>query len=124
MTKILLPFVLSLMAASWLCAEVDESPIDVAIVPAFPNLEVPRPEDTPHFRPIVITHSGDGTNRIFLVSQQGGIYVMPNRQDVKTAKVYLDIETKVVYRDNKNEEGLLGLAFHPNYKSNGHFFRI
>lgn len=103
-------------------AEVDESPINVEIVPAFPNLEIPRPEDAPHFRPIVITHANDGSNRIFLATQQGVIYVIPNRQDVKTAEVFLDIEDKVVYRDNMNEEGLLGLAFHPKFKENGRFF--
>ena len=113
--------ILSLISVSVL-AQVDESPIGVEIVEAFPDLEVPRPEDAPHFRPIVITHAGDGTNRIFLVSQQGVIYVMPNRQDVKTAEVFLDIEESVVYRDNKNEEGLLGLAFHPKFKDNGQFF--
>ena len=110
------------MFASLALAEVNESPIDIQIVPAFPDLEVPRPEEAPHFRPIVITSAKDGTNRIFMVSQQGVIYVMPNRQDVKTADVFLDIEESVVYRDNKNEEGLLGLAFHPNYKNNGQFF--
>lgn len=103
-------------------AQVNEKPIDIEIVPAFPDLEIPRPEDAPHFRPIVITHAKDGTNRIFLVSQQGVIYVMPNKQDVKTAEVFLDIEESVVYRDNKNEEGLLGLAFHPDYKTNGQLF--
>ncbi len=110
------------MFASLAWAEVNESPIDIQIVPAFPDLEIPRPEEAPHFRPIVITSAKDGTDRIFMVSQQGVIYVMPNRQDVKTADVFLDIEDSVVYRDNKNEEGLLGLAFHPDYKNNGHFF--
>ena len=101
---------------------VDESPIEVEVVPAFAELEFPRPEETPHFRPVVITHAKDGSNRIFFVSQQGAIYVAPNRQDVKEAKTFLDIESNVVYRDNKNEEGMLGLAFHPNYRENGFFY--
>jgi quinoprotein glucose dehydrogenase len=122
MKKTIVSILLLLVATANSVGQVDESPINIEIVPAFPDLEVPRPEDAPHFRPIVITHSNDDTNRIFLVSQQGVIYVMPNKQDVTSAEVFLDIEEKVVYRDNKNEEGLLGLAFHPEYKSNGQFF--
>ena len=101
---------------------VDESPIDIEVVRAFPDLEFPRPDDTPHFRPVVITHAGDGSNRLFFVSQQGAIYAAPSRQDAKEATTFLDIESDVTYRDNKNEEGLLGLAFHPNYKENGYFY--
>ena len=109
-------------SARGLYGQVDESPIDVRIVRSWPNLEVPRPEDEPAFRPVVITHAKDGSNRVFLVSQQGSIYVIPNRQDVTEAKTFLDIESKVVYRDNMNEEGLLGLTFHPDFKFNGHLF--
>ena len=103
-------------------AEVDESPIDIKIVPAFTDLEFPRPEEDPFFRPVVITHAKDGTNRLFFVSQQGSIYAIDNRQDVKTASVLLDIEDRVHYNDRKNEEGLLGLAFHPDFKSNGYLY--
>lgn len=103
-------------------AQVDESPINVKVVSAFPDLENPRPEEDPFFRPVVITHAGDGSNRLFLASQQGTIYVVENRQDVKNANVFLDIEDRVHYNDRKNEEGFLGLAFHPNFESNGQFF--
>jgi quinoprotein glucose dehydrogenase len=41
---------------------------------------------------------------------------------VDQTSVFLDIEDKVVYADRQNEEGLLGLAFHPNFKQNGHLF--
>lgn len=102
--------------------DVDQSPIGIRVVPAFSKLEIPRPENEPQFRPVVITHAGDQSNRLFMVTQQGVIYVMPNRQDARSATPFLDIEDHVVYRDNKNEEGLLGLAFHPNYKENGQFF--
>ena len=50
------------------------------------------------------------------------MYVIPNKPDVETAEIFLDMESKVTYRDNKNEEGFLGLAFHPDYKNNGQFF--
>ena len=73
-------------------------------------------------RPIVLTHAGDGSNRIFVATQRGVIHVFENRQSVKKTKVFLDIELKVVYNDKKNEEGLLGFAFHPKYRQNGYFF--
>ena len=37
-------------------------------------------------------------------------------------KTFLDIRDRVQYDDKENEEGLLGLAFHPKYKENGEFF--
>ena len=93
---------------------VDETPLPVKLVRAFPNLKIRRPT--------VITHAPDGSNRLFVLTQQGVISVFPNDQDVKEAKVFLDIESKVSYKDNENEEGMLGLAFHPKFKENGQFF--
>jgi len=95
---------------------VDTSPLPIKTVRSFPNLE-PR-------RPVAITNAGDGSNRLFLVSEQGQIHAIKNDQkatedDVKT---FLDIEPKVDYEDKENEEGLLGLAFHPKFKENGEFF--
>lgn len=57
---------------------------------------------------------------LFVVEQRGVIYVFANRDDVEEKQVFLDIQD-VVSRDG-NEEGLLGLAFHPGYKTNGEFY--
>src|SRR3954452_3274001 len=83
---------------------VDTSPLPIKTVRSFPNLK-PR-------RPVAITNAGDGSNRLFIVSEQGQIHAIKNDQkatedDVKT---FLDIEPKVDYEDKENEEGLLGLA--------------
>ncbi|MCA9170408.1 MAG: PQQ-dependent sugar dehydrogenase [Planctomycetales bacterium] len=94
--------------------DVDQSPMSVRYERAFPNL---RPT-----RPVVIANAGDGSNRLFVVTQQGVIHVFPNQQDVEETKTFIDITDKVVYADQQNEEGLLGLAFHPKYKENGQFF--
>ena len=94
--------------------EIDERPLKLKIERAFKKL---RPR-----RPVVLTHAGDGTNRLFVGTQQGVIHVMPNRQDVREMKTFLDIESSVVYSDEQNEEGLLGVAFHPDYRENGVFF--
>lgn len=79
---------------------------------AFPRLRFDRP--------LELTHAGDGSGRLFVVEQAGVIHVFPNRPDIDRTTVFLDIRD-VVSRDH-NEEGLLGLAFHPRFKENGEFF--
>ena len=91
-----------------------DQPLAVSVERAFPNVVFERP--------IVVTHAGDGTNRLFVAEQDGIIRVMPNNQDVEDATVFLDIDERVVYKDNQNEEGLLGFAFHPKFRENGQFF--
>lgn len=78
---------------------------------AFPDLTFTRPLD--------IQHAGDNSGRIFIVEQAGRIYVLPG-EDATEIEVFLDISRMV--NDNGNEQGLLGLAFHPEYVQNGHFF--
>ncbi|MBD3290774.1 T9SS type A sorting domain-containing protein [candidate division KSB1 bacterium] len=83
-----------------------------ALEEAFPNLEFTRPVD--------MQFPNDNSNRLLVVEQQGVIYTFENNRDVTTKKVFLDIRDKV--DDRGNEEGLLGLAFHPDYQSNGYFY--
>lgn len=74
------------------------------------------------FRPIVLTHANDGSDRVFVATQRGVLHVFQNDQKVKESQVFLDIESKVAYSDRQNEEGLLGMAIHPNFKDNGELF--
>lgn len=83
----------------------------VKVVEAFPKLHFDYPVD--------LTHSNDGTNRLFVLEQEGTIRVFENAADASSAKVFLDIKKLVSYG---GEAGLLGLAFHPDYKNNGYFF--
>jgi glucose/arabinose dehydrogenase len=109
-------------------AELDTRPLPLTVKVAFPDVKWPgwkSPEETgisDPLRPILVAHAGDGSNRVFVPTQQGMIYVLPNDQKATTANVFLDISAKVSYRDKQNEEGFLGLAFHPKYKENGQFF--
>ena len=80
--------------------------------PAFPNLQFTRPVD--------LAHPGDGTSRLFVVEQSGKIHVFENRSDVSSASLFLNIEDRV--NDPGNEEGLLGIAFHPEFETNGYFY--
>ena len=60
--------------------------------------------------------------RVVVATQHGVLHTFPNDQAAKKTKVFLDIQDRVRYNDNTNEEGFLGLAFHPMYKANGQFF--
>jgi glucose/arabinose dehydrogenase len=93
---------------------VKQTPIAVEVVQAFPNLRFDRP--------VVVTHAADGSNRVFVAGQRGKVYAFPNNTDVAEAQTFLDIADRVTYNDNMNEEGLLGLAFHPNFKQNGEVY--
>jgi len=79
---------------------------------AFPNLSFTRP--------VELQHAGDATNRLFVVEQAGIIKVFENAKSTASAKTFINITDRV--NDSGNEEGLLGLAFHPDYESNGYFY--
>src|SRR5690606_21009101 len=64
-------------------------------------------------QPVVITHAGDA--RLCVAEQPGRIRVVDN--GVVLPLPFLDITARV--DDSGNEQGLLGLAFHPDYASNG-----
>jgi glucose/arabinose dehydrogenase len=109
-------------------AEVDETPFPLETALAFPDLRWTgwKPEDekgrVAPLRPLALTHAGDGTDRVFVATEQGVVHVFPNDQKADRTKVFLDLRDRVVYDDNQNEEGFLGLAFHPQYKKNGELF--
>jgi len=71
-------------------------------------------------KPIVITNAGDQTNRLFIAEQPGTIKLINDSELIVNAVPFLDITNRV--DDAANEEGLLGLAFHPQYKTNGFFY--
>jgi hypothetical protein len=67
--------------------------------------------------PVSVKNAGD--SRLFIVEQLGYIQIL-NDDGTKNVTPFLDIESLVT--DNIDERGFLGLAFHPNYVSNGYFF--
>jgi glucose/arabinose dehydrogenase len=67
--------------------------------------------------PLGIVASPDGTGRLFVVEQDGTIRILQNDQVL--VKPFLDIGKLTA---PGGERGLLGLAFHPNYRCNGRFF--
>jgi glucose/arabinose dehydrogenase len=119
---------LTILPATIAGHEVDDSPLPVETAVAFPDVkwagwdpEAASGKVRP-FRPVLLTHAGDGSNRVFVGTQQGVVHVFPNDPKATASKVFLDIQDRVAYNDNTNEEGFLGLAFHPRFKTNGEFF--
>lgn len=66
--------------------------------------------------PVDVAHCGD--DRIFVVQRNGIIRIIKN--GVLQTKPFLDIDARV--NSGGGEQGLLGLAFHPDYAENGYFF--
>ena len=60
----------------------------------------------------------DGSGRLFVIEKPGRIRILENDQLVDAP--FLDITDRV--GSGGNEQGLLGLAFHPQYAQNGRFF--
>ena len=72
--------------------------------------------------PVGIYHAGDSTNRLFIIEQEGRIKVFENNSSTSNTQTFLDIRSIVDQDSGYTEEGLLGLAFHPNYNENGYFY--
>lgn len=86
---------------------------DVKLDPIYTGVEIERP--------VSLQIPADGTNRRFLVEQTGKIKILPADENSADATVFLDL-TESIGVEKNFEEGLLGLAFHPDYKNNGKLY--
>jgi uncharacterized repeat protein (TIGR01451 family) len=68
--------------------------------------------------PVQVTHAGDGSGRLFVVEQYGTVKVIDDGGDV-LPKAFLDVSHLTNHR---GEQGLLGIAFHPDYETNGYCY--
>ena len=95
-------------------AAVALSALAAALMPAATSAGGPglnlQPVQQGFTNPIFMTHAGD--SRLFVVEQTGDIHIVGITK-------FLDISHKI---SAGGERGLLGLAFHPNYGSNGLFY--
>jgi len=91
-----------------------DAPIpDVRVQRIFPQLALRRPLQ-------VVQAPGDD-DRLYILEQAGRVLVANLREpDAKQGELFLDLRERV--NDRNNEEGLLSLAFHPNYRTNRRFF--
>lgn len=105
--------------------------LPLQMVSAFPNLrwEGWQPVDengkqSPRLRIVELTHAPGQPERLYAVEQGGRVYTFENSPDVKNATVFLDLSDRVAKwtENGRNEQGLLGLAFHPKFATNGEVF--
>lgn len=66
---------------------------------------------------VYITHAGDGSGRLFIVEQPGRIKIFDGTNLLSSP--FLDISSQTLF---SGEQGLLSVAFHPGYATNGQFF--
>ncbi len=104
------PFIIAAISTLMSC-NLSAQDSKYSLAQAFPNLTFDLP--------VELASPDDGSNRLFVVAQNGIIHMFANKADIKNSTVFLDIKRKV---KSGGEMGLLGLAFHPDYKSNGYFY--
>jgi len=85
----------------------------ITLNPLWPDVKFDKPVD--------LVLSPEETPREFLVQQRGKIVILPKDRSSNVIKSFLDISDREM-EENTFEEGLLGLAFHPEYKTNRRFF--
>lgn len=83
-----------------------------------PNAYAWMPAVSGLYLPVDIQNAGDGSGRLFVVERPGRIRIAIN--GLLFPVPFLDITDRI--RSNGSEQGLLGLAFHPDYETNGFFY--
>lgn len=72
--------------------------------------------------PVALAEPPDGTGRLFVVDQAGLVRVV-NRDGTLQDAPFLDVRDRMVeLMPEYDERGLLGLAFHPQFATNGRLF--
>ena len=109
-----------------------KDPIDgslpLQVVDAFPKLKwegwdgVDEKGRIKPMRPMMIEHARDGSGRLFVGTQAGTIHVLKATPGATRTHLFLDISDRVRQWKLENEEGMLGLCFHPGFKTNGKFY--
>ena len=109
-----------------------ETPLPTSVSTAAPAIPVPASDALPRVRTetvfpgvsfdrmVYLTHPEGMPDRLYLVLQPGRIMVFDNMPNPSPPDTFLDIRNRV--SDRGNEEGLLGLAFDPDYQDNGYFY--
>ena len=68
-------------------------------------------------QPIAFAQPDDGSGRLFVVSRSGNIYIYRTGTGTVDPTPYLSVPVSTT-----SEQGLLGIALHPDFASNGRFF--
>ncbi|HRI57532.1 MAG TPA: PQQ-dependent sugar dehydrogenase [Anaerolineae bacterium] len=94
-----------------------DNPVSTPTPPPPPSAISLQPVASGLAQPVAITHAFD--KRLFIVERAGRIRIV-NASGALLATPFLNITSRVDSTDG--EQGLLGLAFHPNYVNNGYFY--
>lgn len=86
--------------------------VNVALKRVFPKLTFELP----------VAMLFEANSRLFVVEQKGRVISFVNNDSVTSKSTFIDISDKVVGPDVYIESGLLGMAFHPDYSTNGQVF--
>lgn len=74
-------------------------------------------------RPLFVTGARDGGNRLFILERAGLVRVLTPGSSAPAPTPFLDLTAKVLTSTSLGDErGLLGLAFHPQFKTNRRFY--
>jgi len=72
--------------------------------------------------PLVISEPPDGSKRLFVADETGSIWII-GADGKKMANPFIDISSRMITLSaSYDERGLLGMAFHPDFKTNGKFY--
>ena len=71
-------------------------------------------------QPVFITHAGDNSDRLFILERAGRIRIAKNGTLLSTP--FLNMQS--IVNSTGSEQGLVALAFHPQFKSNGYFYTV
>ena len=72
--------------------------------------------------PVTLVEAPDGKHNLYVVDQDGKIWII-NADGTKMQNPFIDVSNKMVtLMPGYDERGLLGLAFHPDFKTNGKFY--
>jgi len=93
-------------------ATVSADPVD------WPTLGFTQAVANTFIHPVVITHAGDNSQRLFVVEQPGRIWIVQSNGVL--AQPFLDISSRVL--SDGAEQGLLGLVFSPGFSTNNYFY--
>lgn len=115
----------SLISAATLTSTATLAPTETSTPALSPAITFPDPAGytwvvvkTGFQRPVNLANAMDGSGRLFILEQRGIIQVLSNDEILPTP--FLDIQDRV--GSQGNEQGLMGIAFHPDFKNNGIFF--
>ncbi len=124
MKRLLLALLATLLtlpvAGSLLAQGGGDEPVIMRDAPPDPALVTYTQVASDFDRPLLVTHAGDGSGRLFVVEQTGRVWIVED--GMRLATPFLDLSASVTPISGYSEQGLLGLAFHPAYAENGRLF--